>query len=345
VAAVAGLSGTRAASQQPAGPAPVCDLRTTDRIVAVGDIHGALDRFVAILTEAKLIDGRRRWIGGRAVLVQTGDILDRGADSRAVLDLLRKLEGEAARAGGRVQVLLGNHEVMRLLQINRDVSAGEYAAFKTFDSTALRDNVFNAYVSQEQAKARTSGARFDERAFREKFLAETPLGFIEMRLAFEPTGEYGRWLRGLPVVVKVNDIVFVHGGVSAAVAPQGCTGINSMAKAELQALKATDAALQESLVGGPSGPLWYRGFFLDPLAPSTDVDTILTALGAKAMVVGHTVGAESRIRAHYDNRIFQIDTGMLGGTFFPNGVASALEINGQTVTAIYEKGQRETIVK
>src|SRR5688500_18647933 len=59
-----------------------CDLQTSERIVAVADVHGAHDRFVSILRAAGLIDGRERWSGGRAILVQTGDVLDRGADSR-----------------------------------------------------------------------------------------------------------------------------------------------------------------------------------------------------------------------------------------------------------------------
>src|SRR5687767_8705865 len=76
-----------------------CGIETTERIVAVGDVHGAYDRFVAVLRQAGLIDARQRWSGGRAILVQTGDVLDRGPDSRRVLDLLRRLEGEAVRAG------------------------------------------------------------------------------------------------------------------------------------------------------------------------------------------------------------------------------------------------------
>jgi hypothetical protein len=86
-----------------------CNFSTPDRIVAVGDVHGAFDKFVKILQAARVIDGRQRWSAGGAVLVQTGDVVDRGADSRRALDLLRRLEGEAERAGGRVVPLLGNH--------------------------------------------------------------------------------------------------------------------------------------------------------------------------------------------------------------------------------------------
>ena len=64
-----------------AGPAPT-------RVVAVGDVHGAYDEFTAILQSVGLIDSRRTWTGGAATLVQTGDVVDRGARTRECLDLL-----------------------------------------------------------------------------------------------------------------------------------------------------------------------------------------------------------------------------------------------------------------
>src|SRR6187431_899212 len=72
---------TPPAAQAPATE-PVCDIRTTERVVAIGDVHGAYSQFVSILRAAGLIDSRERWIGGKALLIQTGDVLDRGADSR-----------------------------------------------------------------------------------------------------------------------------------------------------------------------------------------------------------------------------------------------------------------------
>ena len=71
-----------------------------DRIVAIGDIHGNFEGFVSILQRAGLVDDDLRWIGGETTLIQTGDIFDRGVDVRKVLDLLMRLEGEAAAAGG-----------------------------------------------------------------------------------------------------------------------------------------------------------------------------------------------------------------------------------------------------
>src|SRR5262245_6213587 len=68
------------------------------RVVAIGDIHGAFDAFVANLTRVGLIDARRQWSGGKTVFVQTGDYTDRGEGERAVMDLLMALEGQAQSA-------------------------------------------------------------------------------------------------------------------------------------------------------------------------------------------------------------------------------------------------------
>src|ERR1700730_7211921 len=85
-----------------------------DRVVAIGDVHGDFERFTAVLRSAGLIDEDGNWAGGMTHLVQVGDALDRGPDSRKVLDLLMKLEQQAAKAGGYLHALIGNHEAMNL---------------------------------------------------------------------------------------------------------------------------------------------------------------------------------------------------------------------------------------
>ena len=69
-----------------------------DRIVAIGDIHGANDALVDILQEAELIDEELGWIGGTATLVQTGDYMDRGPKVRNVMDLADGARGGGSRA-------------------------------------------------------------------------------------------------------------------------------------------------------------------------------------------------------------------------------------------------------
>ena len=82
------------------------------RIVAVGDIHGDHDAWLADRPRRGI--GRRQGPLGRrqTTLVQLGDVVDRGPDSLKIIRHLMKLQREAPRKGGRVIVLVGNHEAM-----------------------------------------------------------------------------------------------------------------------------------------------------------------------------------------------------------------------------------------
>ena len=80
----------------------------------VSDIHGHLEPFVVALGRAKLIDSDGTWCGGGARLTILGDFFDRGPDGIAVVDLIRRLQDEAGAAGGQVDALLGNHEILAL---------------------------------------------------------------------------------------------------------------------------------------------------------------------------------------------------------------------------------------
>ena len=315
--------------------ASVCSIRTPERVVAVGDVHGAYDGFVAILKAAKLIDNRERWAGGKAVFVQTGDVLDRGADSRKAIDLLRKLEREAARAGGRVIPLLGNHELMRLLGDWRYVSPGELGAFRRADSEELRELAYQRALEATKARATAERQPFDEVDYRARFLKEVPLGFLEMSQAFAAKGDYGPWMRSRPTMAMINGVAFLHGGVSDTVAPLGCDGINGAVAKELAALPSDPQAMAALMAASETGPLWYRGLAQEPedtFAPT--LTSILQRLGARAIVVGHTTVLPGKISTRFGGHVVQIDTGM-NSAFYPKGVPSALELHGTTATAIY----------
>jgi hypothetical protein len=328
-----------------------CALDGVARIVAIGDVHGAYDGFVRILRAAKIIDGRDRWIGGAAHLVQTGDVLDRGADSRRAMDLLRRLERDAPRSKGRVLALIGNHETMRLGGASaghppgqgflRDINAAEVDAFRTPRSTELRDAIRAQWLEQEKQRAKAAGTAVDEPALVARFDAATPPGYFEMVQAFSDKGDYGRWIRGHAAAAKINGILFLHGGVSARVAPLGCEGINAGVAADLTTAfpKFVEDALA-TLAGAEDGPLWYRGLAQEDEAVFTpEVDKILEAVRAKAIVIGHTVTATGRITPRFGGRVVQIDTGMLTSVY-KSGRPSALEIAGDTWTAIYEDGRQ-----
>jgi hypothetical protein len=193
-----------------AGPSP--SPAQPARIVAIGDVHGAFDQFVEILQKSGLIDASQRWSGGAAVLVQTGDIFDRGPDVRKALDLLMRLEDEAERAGGRVEVLNGNHEMMNLLSDFRDVSPATYAAFVDNRSEERRRRAYDDFARI----VRRRGQKGATPQPREEWMAAHPPGFLEYVESLAPRGKYGRWLRSHKVVVTLDGTGFMHAGIHPA---------------------------------------------------------------------------------------------------------------------------------
>ena len=173
-----------------------------DRVVAFADVHGAYAELLALLRETGILDAQDHWAAGQTQLVSLGDLLDRGADSRKVMDLLMRLQGEAQAQGGQVHVVLGNHEAMNILGDLRYVDAGEYASYADLESPAERADLRQAW---ETANGAGSGAAFDQ-----KF----PPGYFGHRAAFSPKGKYGQWLLSLPVAIAINDTLFMHAGPS-----------------------------------------------------------------------------------------------------------------------------------
>ena len=145
------------------------------RIVAVADVHGAYQELVGILQQTGIVDQELHWSGGSDYLISLGDIIDRGADSRDVMNLLMRLQTEAAEAGGKAIVLLGNHEAMNIVGELNYVSDPEIAAFASDETEALRNTWFEAFRRNPDQKIldeTTSRDAFDA-AFKARLLCET----------------------------------------------------------------------------------------------------------------------------------------------------------------------------
>ncbi len=289
---------------------------TVPRIVAVADVHGDYETFVSVLQDAGVIDTKRKWKGGTTVLVQTGDVPDRGPQSRKVMDLLMDLEKQARKAGGQVHALLGNHEVMNMLGDLRYVSPEEYASYASPDADALREQVYEASADP---------ARKNDPAYRSAWMDARPRGFVELMLAFAPRGKYGRWLRQHDAIVKVGDTLFVHGGISPTYATIAISEVNARVRAALA--PATPTA--EPLLTDEDGPLWYRGLALAPEADlAAHVDAVLAHHKAARIVVGHTV-TPGVVLPRFGGKVILNDVGLAAAY---GGPPSSLEIAGDTVT-------------
>ena len=222
------------------GPAPTVRGESgPSRIIAIGDVHGDFKSFSGLLRSLDLLDAGGRWSGGTTHLVQTGDLLDRGADSRRVVELLMRLEKEARDAGGRVTVLLGNHEAMNLTGELSYVSGEEFAAFAEDESPDLRREKRRRILSLLETGhplirsryykelAREIGARNFDRVF--------PRGYFAHRRAFSPAGKIGKWLLERDVVHVEDGTLFVHGGLSPVWARLSPREINRQHRSELKA--------------------------------------------------------------------------------------------------------------
>ena len=218
---------------------------SAERIVAIGDIHGAIDGLVAILQESGLIDDQHHWSGGSATLVQTGDFLDRGGQERAVMDLLIDLQKQAESAGGQVIVLIGNHEAMNLLGFRTDVNVATYEAFATEDSKDRAKEAWPDFVrwSRQRAKEKQEPRpRFSAQA-ESDWKAVHPPGYFEYQDQIGPNGRYGRWLRNLPSVVQLGDVVFLHGGIAPSFGSWSIDRINEQTWDEIERLDRCRAEL------------------------------------------------------------------------------------------------------
>ena len=125
-------SDTRRALQESPPSAKTCASvanRRGPRLVAVGDVHGDYEALADVLSAAKIANAScGAWTGGDAILVQMGDVADRGRDVAKANACLRRLQRLAPEAGGRVIRLVGNHELMRAEGSLRDAHPAESSA-------------------------------------------------------------------------------------------------------------------------------------------------------------------------------------------------------------------------
>jgi len=207
------------------------------RLVAIGDVHGDYDALVAMLQSTGLLDARLRWSGGDAVLVQVGDFLDRGPKDRQVMDLFMRLEREAPRKGGRVVVLLGNHEAMNVIGDLRYTTPAILSNYANKGSEKRRQKAYGRYVTYLRDFARSHDLPEPtlNPAMEAEWMKAHPVGYIEHRQALESQSKYGAWLRARPAMAKVGKVLFVHGGVSPALASSNVEAVNKRVEGELRA--------------------------------------------------------------------------------------------------------------
>lgn len=215
---------------------PCVSADNVPRVVVLGEVQGAYESAVKTLLAVGLVDDGLRWSGGDAILIQTGDLIDDGIRVREVMDLFMRLQEEAEAAGGRVIVLLGNHEALNILGIRLSVNYETYQTFADENSAARQAEAYEAHVrwQHDRAKALKSDPVEISEQDRADWLAVHPPGYVEYVEAMGPDGRFGSWLRTLPAMVKIDGRLFIHGGISPALKGQDVEAINRKVTEEIE---------------------------------------------------------------------------------------------------------------
>ncbi len=297
-----------------------CIWEGVERIVAVGDLHGDYENFLTILKDKDvgLIDNGLHWIGGKTHLVQIGDIMDRGDRAKEIFDLIKNLEKDAEKAGGMVHMLIGNHEEINILEMVFDYGE-DYITVEQFIS--FLPESYKKRKEREFRKRTEGGGNINDEW---KKLMKTDDGQTEYYENFNLY--YGRWIaEEHNAVIKINDTVFVHGGINEKYSAMPLKDINNLYFLEFHKVFRGER-FRPKILFDPEGPLWCRDLAVwNEQLYASQVNKILANLGAKQIVIAHTPEIQERA-SRFNYKVWLVDTGISSPYHRDGGFLSALII-------------------
>lgn len=170
-------------------PAPPArhSLPPGERVYAIGDIHGRLDCFEALLAGIDADDAAR----GRAktTLVLLGDLIDRGPNSKAVVERAMRLAETR-----ECVMLMGNHEEILIAMWERDPRAAVL-----FHRVGGRETLLSYGVAPEHYDC-----------------SDAP-GLVELAAEYVPA-EHIAFLHRFGDSWRAGDYLFVHAGIAPGIA-------------------------------------------------------------------------------------------------------------------------------
>lgn len=223
-----------------------CDVK---RIAAMSDIHGQYDLMIELLKNNKIINEKGHWSFQDGHFVITGDIFDRGDHVLDILWFLIGLESEAEAAGGKVHVMLGNHEVMVL---QRDL---RYIHRKYQYTSSLFKKPYSEL--------------FEDDSFLGRWLRSKPIYIKINDIGFVHGGiNESIFTFGFPIE-ELNDIYFDK--------VLSHDKINTLSRDRLR-----------TYLLGEDGPLWYRGYAEVDKYDIVRTENLLEKMNVNHVIVGHT---------------------------------------------------------
>jgi hypothetical protein len=229
-----------------------------DSLFVVADVHGEYDRLRHLLSNAGLVDGEGRWSGGHRQLVFLGDLVDRGPDATRTLWFVYGLERQARAAGGRVLVLLGNHEVMAMTGDLRYTAPKEQRIAAAYGVPYARlldpdSSVLGRWLASKPVLLRMGKVLLVHGGATPAYLGYSLPALDDSLASYVHEELFTRW----------SDTTFVP------------------------PLDSASYARRYDLFWGERSPLWARGYLQTDTLGAT-LERTLDGFGARLMVVGHT---------------------------------------------------------
>ena len=251
-----------------------------DSLYVVGDTHGDFDALIIGLRRAGLIDERLRWTGRRKQLVFAGDLTDRGPDVNRLLWFVYHLERDAARHGGRVHVVLGNHELMVMMGDLRYVHAKELdiarahgvSYHRLFDP---RLTLLGRWLASKPAVVRIGRVAVVHGGVAPEYAAGGVRAIDDTLAKYAAEDLFYHW-SDTTVAIRIDSASYVA---------------------------------RENFFSGPRSVFWHRAYVQSDTTTS-QLEIALRALDADVMVVGHT--AVEQIGPLHGGRLIAVHTPRYG---------------------------------
>ena len=272
--------------------------------MAIGDIHASAESLITIARRLPLTDRKLRWTAADTRLVLTGDLCDRGYESKTLYSLVMQWQDEAPDHGSEVDFIIGNHEIMAVWGLSHYTTEEEYAGYGNGDAQKGRE---------------------------------------ERRKAFSPGGWIHSWLLGQRFILRVGGIVFSHGDIPGSFSAWSIEEIEDYTRTAFVSGGRPGFSrdnLPDPLFSGSGSVLWCReAEYEDPGFYEPRLERFLAANKAELLVCGHTPSRSGRVRLKYSGRYLCIDTAMV---FKPLGFGSDCAIvieKGKAESVYFRRGE------
>lgn len=247
---------------------PPAEVSNVKKLLIIGDVHGQYDTLKRFLINNGVVDKSLRWNFGSGTVVFIGDIFDRGEKVTDALWLIYRMEQEAARQGGSVHLLLGNHELMVMQGDERYISEKYFYLFRNMRMNYSRQ-YSNKSLLGKWLRSRNTFLKIDSFLFVHGGLHPN---ILQYKLSLD----------------SMNNLV------------------SSYLSAKRKTSYTHNHLLGFLL--SYNGPFWYRGMVEESdeaQVTNETVNELLTAYNVKHIVVGHTF--KSEVKTFCDGKIIATD--------------------------------------